>query len=117
MRWSPAGWSKKAWILLSSRANTTGLLSYSSHPTARHVTRSPAIEKAVTDAGINIEYVDVTKAFAGHGIGCQQLQPLACTVPFINPPGTGINAFHPTAAGYVAYAEAISAVLPSSLED
>jgi lysophospholipase L1-like esterase len=73
-----------------------------------------AIEKAVTDAGINIEYVDVTKAFAGHGIGCQQLQPLACTVPFINPPGTGINAFHPTAAGYVAYAEAISAVLPSS---
>jgi lysophospholipase L1-like esterase len=72
-----------------------------------------AIEKAVTDAGINIEYVDVTKAFAGHGIGCQ-LQPLPCTVPFINPPGTGINAFHPTAAGYVAYDEAISAALPSS---
>jgi hypothetical protein len=35
-------------------------------------------------------------------------------VPFINPPGTGINAFHPTAAGYLAYTEAISAVLPSS---
>jgi lysophospholipase L1-like esterase len=70
-----------------------------------------AIEKAVADsqaAGVNIFYVDVTEAFAGHGIGCR------CTVPFINPPGTGINAFHPTAAGYVAYAEAISAVLPSS---
>jgi lysophospholipase L1-like esterase len=70
-----------------------------------------AIETAVDnaqDADINIVYVDVTEAFAGHGIGCR------CTVPFINPPGTGINAFHPTAAGYVAYAEAISAVLPSS---
>ena len=70
-----------------------------------------AIEKAVADsqtAGVKIVYVDVTEAFAGHGIGCR------CTAPFINPPGTGINAFHPTAAGYVAYAEAISAVLPSS---
>jgi lysophospholipase L1-like esterase len=70
-----------------------------------------AIEKAVADsqaAGVNIVYVDVTEAFAGNGIGCR------CAVPFINPPGTGINAFHPTAAGYVAYAEAISAVLPSS---
>src|SRR3954451_14697113 len=70
-----------------------------------------AIEKAVADSGaavVNIVYVDVTEAFAGHGIGCR------CTVPFINPPGTGINAFHPTAAGYLAYTEAISAGLPSS---
>jgi lysophospholipase L1-like esterase len=72
-----------------------------------------AIEKAVADsqaAGVNIEYVDVTEAFAGHGIG-------GSGVPFINPPpplGTAINAFHPTAAGYVAYDEAISAALPSS---
>ena len=72
-----------------------------------------AIEKAVADsqaAGVNIEYVDVTQAFAGHGIG-------GSGVPFINPPppsGTAINAFHPTAAGYVAYDEAISAALPSS---
>ena len=69
-----------------------------------------AIEKAVADAqtaGINIVYVDVTEAFDDHGIG-------GSGVPFINPPGTGINAFHPTPAGYVAYAEAISAALPSS---
>jgi lysophospholipase L1-like esterase len=69
-----------------------------------------AIEKAVADAqtaGINIVYVDVTEAFDDHGIG-------GSGVPFINPPGTGINAFHPTAAGYVAYAAAISAVLPNS---
>ncbi len=69
-----------------------------------------AIEKAVADAqaaGVNIVYVDVTAAFAGHGIG-------GTGVPFINPPGTGIEAFHPTAAGYVAYAAAISAALPSS---
>ena len=69
-----------------------------------------AIDKAVADAqtaGINIVYVDVTKAFDGHGIGGSEEL-------FINPPGTGINAFHPTPAGYVAYAAAISAVLPSS---
>ena len=69
-----------------------------------------AIDKAVADAqtaGINIVYVDVTKAFDGHGIGGSEKL-------FINPPGTGINAFHPTPAGYVAYAAAISAVLPSS---
>ena len=70
-----------------------------------------AIDKAVADAqaaGINIVYVDVTQAFARHGIGCR------CAVPFINPPEAGINAFHPTPAGYVAYAAAISAALPSS---
>jgi lysophospholipase L1-like esterase len=69
-----------------------------------------AIEKAAADAraaDVNIVYVDVTAAFAGHGIG-------GTGVPFINPPGTGIEAFHPTAAGYIAYAAAISAVLPSS---
>ena len=69
-----------------------------------------AIEKAVADAqaaGINIVYVNVTEAFDGHGIGGSEEL-------FINPPGTGINAFHPTPAGYVAYAAAISAALPSS---
>jgi lysophospholipase L1-like esterase len=68
------------------------------------------IQKAVAEAeaaGINIVYVDVTEAFDGHGIdGSEE--------PFINPAGTGINAFHPTAAGYVAYAAAISGALPSS---
>jgi lysophospholipase L1-like esterase len=67
------------------------------------------IQKAVAAAhasGINIVYVDVTQAFDRHGIGGSE--------EFINPPGTGINAFHPTPAGYVAYAAAISAALPSS---
>ena len=66
-----------------------------------------AIQNAVTDArtaGANIVYVDLTAAFAGHGIG-------GTGVPFINPPGTRLEAFHPTAAGYVAYAAAIAAVL------
>jgi len=69
--------------------------------------------KSAQKSGVNIVYVDVTQAFARHGIGCR------CAVPFINPPEAGIseaglNAFHPTPAGYVAYAEAISAALPSS---
>jgi lysophospholipase L1-like esterase len=70
-----------------------------------------AIEKAVADsraAGVNIVDVEVSGIFAGHGIGC------SCAVPFINPPEAGINAFHPTPAGYLAYAAAISAALPSS---
>jgi lysophospholipase L1-like esterase len=64
------------------------------------------IERAVTAAqgtGVNIVYVDVTVAFAGHEIG----GPL---VPFLNPPGHP-DAFHPNAAGYRAYADAISARL------
>jgi lysophospholipase L1-like esterase len=73
-----------------------------------------AIDKAVADAqatGINIVYVDVTEAFDDHGIGGSEEL-------FINPPPplnpNPINAFHPTPAGYVAYAAAISAALPSS---
>jgi lysophospholipase L1-like esterase len=69
-----------------------------------------AIEQAVADArtaGLNIVYIDVSTAFAGHGIG-------GTDTPFINPPGTGTEAFHPTAPGYVAYAAAISTALPSS---
>ncbi len=72
------------------------------------------IQKAVSEAkaaGINIVYVDVTNAFGEeHRIG-------GSGVPFINPPppaGTATEAFHPTVAGYEAYAAAISAVLPSS---
>jgi lysophospholipase L1-like esterase len=70
------------------------------------------IERAVGAAdptGEHIVYVDVTKAFEEHGIG-GELQP------FINPPGTA-DAFHPTAAGYVAYANAISATLPKAWLD
>src|SRR5215218_2040587 len=76
---------------------------------AATVALNASIEAAVKSAqadGINIVYVDVTDDFAGHGIGSEET--------FINLPGTGIGAFHPNAAGYEAYAAAISAVLPSS---
>jgi lysophospholipase L1-like esterase len=68
-----------------------------------------AIEQAVSvtnDADVNIHYVDVVAEFAGHGIG-GTVPP-----PFIFPPGVPIEAFHPTPAGYSAYADAISAALP-----
>jgi lysophospholipase L1-like esterase len=71
-----------------------------------------AIKQAVeaTQAtGVDIVYVDVTVAFARHGIG----GPL---VPFINPPGSA-EAFHPNAAGYRAYADAIFAALPAEWLD
>jgi lysophospholipase L1-like esterase len=67
------------------------------------------IQQAVAeqDSDVDIEYVDVTGAFSGHGIGS--------AVPFINPPQAGLPAaFHPNAAGYVAYAEAISEVVLQS---
>jgi len=49
----------------------------------------------------SIEYVDVSAAFAGHAIG-----NVDSWVNF-----TGPDAFHPTPAGYQAYAEAIQAAL------
>jgi lysophospholipase L1-like esterase len=67
------------------------------------------IEQAVSvanDADVNIHYVDVVAEFAGHGIG-GTVPP-----PFIFPPGVPIEAFHPTPAGYRAYADAISVALP-----
>jgi lysophospholipase L1-like esterase len=66
------------------------------------------IEQAVSvanDADINIHYVDVTEEFAGHGIGAEPQELL-----FIFPAGP--EAFHPTPAGYQAYADAIAAALP-----
>ena len=90
-----------------------------------------AINKATTDLNCvikeavaatqatyaNITYVDVTEEFAGHGI----VDPRSCTgsSAFIHSllickpdPVADSEAFHPTAAGYVAYADAISAALP-----
>jgi lysophospholipase L1-like esterase len=71
----------------------------------------------------NIRYVDVTEEFAGHGI----VGPRSCTASaFIHsllicdppPPRPGNReAFHPTAAGYVAYAEAIKTKLPDGWLD
>ena len=69
------------------------------------------IERAVTKAqaaNINITYVDVTAAFAEHGIGS--------TDPFIhNLPDS--EAFHPNAAGYRAYAHAIKTEVWRALLD
>ena len=66
------------------------------------------IEDAVDaqPASVHIVYVGVTGVFGEHGIGGE-------LPPFINPPGTA-DAFHPNAAGYVAYAAAISAALPAA---
>jgi hypothetical protein len=68
------------------------------------------IEQAVSvanEADVNIHYVDVTEEFAGHGI--------FSTDPFIN--ATGLDAYHPNAFGYGAYADAISAALPGGWLD
>ena len=67
-------------------------------------------QKSVADAradGIDIVYVDVTGDFAGHGIGSAD--------PYIN--STGLGAYHPNAAGYLAYAAAISEALPGAWLD
>ena len=50
-------------------------------------------------ARVNIHYVDVTTAFAGHGIGSP--------VSWIH--ATGPDAYHPTVAGHQAYAAALTA--------
>jgi lysophospholipase L1-like esterase len=69
--------------------------------------------KAQADDGVNIVYVDVTDAFEGHGIG-------ALDDPFINAPVPGQplsrEDFHPNAAGYRAYAKAISAAIRDALD-
>jgi lysophospholipase L1-like esterase len=54
--------------------------------------------------GVDIVYVDVVDAFGDHGIG-------GAAPAFINPPGPTAEAFHPTADGYDAYRDAISAEL------
>ena len=68
------------------------------------IQRSVAAAQAT---GANIVYVDVTEAFAGHGIGSKK--------PFIN--AEGVGAYHPNAAGYRAYAKAIFAAIRSAWLD
>jgi lysophospholipase L1-like esterase len=74
--------------------------------TALNATIQQAVAAAAA-TGINILYVDVTKEFAGHGIGSEE--------PFIN--AEGEDAYHPNAAGYRAYAKAIFAAIRSALLD
>ncbi|MDF2574391.1 MAG: secreted hydrolase [Agromyces sp.] len=64
------------------------------------VALNSVIQAAVAAAGEGFVYVDVTQAFLGHGIGSP--------VPWIHGPFDAA-AFHPNAAGYAAYADAIRA--------
>jgi len=59
------------------------------------------IQGAVGMAGTNFHFVDVASAFAGHGIGSAD--------PWIR--SGGADALHPNAAGYIAYKNALQAVL------
>lgn len=61
-----------------------------------------AVVADAADAGRAACFVDVTRAFAGHGIGS--------TDPFVL--ADGPDAYHPTAEGYRAYAAAIDSALP-----
>jgi lysophospholipase L1-like esterase len=71
---------------------------------ALNLTIKTAVESA-HESGVNIVYVDVTERFEGHGIG-------SADDPFINSPSVGLpEAFHPNAAGYRAYAKAISTAI------
>jgi lysophospholipase L1-like esterase len=63
-----------------------------------------ATTAAAAGTGADIVYVDVTAAFAGHGIGSLD--------PYLN--AAGPDAFHPNVAGYAAYTAAIKAVVPLS---
>jgi len=76
-----------------------------------------ALNRTIEDAVIathndNIVYVDVTKQFEDHGIGGPD-------ETFINRPTPGVSRvedFHPNAAGYRAYADAISAAIREALD-
>ena len=86
------------------------------------------IEQAVSFTNatdVNIHYVDVTEEFAGHGIVTLITDPedpnafihslFTCDPP--RPDCPDFDAFHPTVAGYRAYADAISAALPGGWLD
>ena len=77
---------------------------------ALNLTIKTAVESA-QKSGVNIVYVDVTEQFEGHGIGSSD-------DPFINAPGQipSQEDFHPNAAGYRAYAKAISAAIRDALD-
>jgi lysophospholipase L1-like esterase len=87
----------------ASDPNAAIITAINNATTALNLTIQQAVA-ATHASGVNIVYVDVTAEFVGHGIGS--------TEPFIN--ATGADAFHPNAAGYLAYAAAISATLPAA---
>jgi lysophospholipase L1-like esterase len=65
------------------------------------------------DADVNIHYVDVVAEFAGHGIVTPITDPSAFIHSlFLINGQPDPQAFHPTPAGYRAYADAISVALP-----
>jgi lysophospholipase L1-like esterase len=105
--------------LLFSPAPTDPNLTLKLQINAATAALNSTIEQAVSvanDADVNIHYVDVTEAFAGHGIGGEPefINPL-CDFPC--DPIELLGAFHPTAAGYQAYADAIAAALPGGWFD
>jgi lysophospholipase L1-like esterase len=83
-------------LLLDSSVPQAGIVN------AGVVALNEVIATAVALAGDGFVYVDVVSAFAGHGIGSADPWILAPPDPF---------AFHPTAEGYTAYADAIRAAL------
>jgi lysophospholipase L1-like esterase len=76
---------------------------------ALNLTIKTAVQSA-KQSGVNIVYVGVTAQFDGHGIGSSDA--------FINAPGPTPSPedFHPNAAGYRAYAKAISAAIRDALD-
>jgi lysophospholipase L1-like esterase len=79
------------------------------------------IEQAVSDANdadVNVHYVDVVAEFAGHGIVTPITDPSAFIHSLFSINGQpDPEAFHPTPAGYRAYADAISVALPGGWLD
>jgi lysophospholipase L1-like esterase len=80
---------------------------------------------AANEADVNIHYVDVTEEFTGHGI-VTPITDLKDPNAFIHslftcdpprPDCQDLEAFHPTDAGYRAYADVISAALPGGWLD
>jgi lysophospholipase L1-like esterase len=95
--------------LLESDPNNPISTAFNAATAALNTTIKDAVNATHND---NIVYVDVTKPFEGHGIGSSD-------DPFINAPTPGefhVEDFHPNAAGYRAYAKAISAAIRAALD-
>jgi lysophospholipase L1-like esterase len=97
--------------LFESNPSNPIITAFNSATTALNTT----IKDAVNDAGGT--YVDVTTPFEHHGIGCSPYP--GCL--FINDPTIalppGAVPFHPNAAGYRAYADAISAAIEEARQE